>query len=125
MRMMIGVAAFAALGVLPASAFGVSDFRTPKKAAYCGTGHGPGAAQLVCWTPNDGFTVRMSRRGKPKKRYLAANRGYYDYVGQVLGFGETWRSEGFRCTSRRTGLTCRNKRNHGWWLGRFRGYRLL
>jgi hypothetical protein len=121
----LGIAVFAALLVLPAPALGVADFRTPNKAAYCGTGHGPGAAQLVCWTPNDGFTVSMTRRGQPKKKYVEANRGYHDYVGQVLRFGQSWRSDGFRCKSRRTGLTCRNKRDHGWWLGRFRGYRLF
>jgi hypothetical protein len=31
----------------------------------------------------------------------------------------------FRCVSRRTGLTCTNARGHGWWIGRYHGYRLF
>jgi len=33
------------------------------------------------------------------------------------------RGLGFWCTSRRTGLLCWNRVGHGWWLGRYRGYR--
>lgn len=84
----------ALLAGLPTAASGVADFRTPKKAAYCGTSHGPGAIGLICWTPNDGFTVSMTRRGRPTKRYVDANRAYYDYVGRVLRFGQAWTSHG-------------------------------
>jgi hypothetical protein len=120
------VALTAALTLLVAapSAFAVADFRTPDRAAYCGsdqyTGH-----HLICWTPNDGFTVRMTQNGRPSKRYLAANRDYYDLVGRTLRFGQTWRSGNFKCVSTRNGLTCTNRRGHGWWLGRFVGYRLF
>jgi hypothetical protein len=36
----------------------------------------------------------------------------------VLGYGKTWRHDGFTCTSRTTGLTCRNLAGHGFFLSR-------
>lgn len=110
--------------VVPAEAFAVSDFRTPKRAAYCGVVHA-GTTRLVCWTPNDGFAVSMSRYGRPKKRYIHNNRDFHDYVGEILRYGEVWRDRGFRCSSRGSGLRCSNRRGHGWRLGVFVGYRLF
>ena len=42
---------------------------------------------------------------------------------RVLAYGGTWRSRGFTCTSRRTGLTCMNAGGHGLFLSR-ESYRL-
>jgi hypothetical protein len=36
----------------------------------------------------------------------------------VLAYGRTWRSHGFTCTSRTTGLTCTNGHGHGLFLSR-------
>ena len=36
----------------------------------------------------------------------------------VLAYGRTWRSHGFTCTSRVTGLTCTNGHGHGLFLSR-------
>ena len=36
----------------------------------------------------------------------------------VLAYGRSWSFKGFRCRSRRTGLTCRNKSRHGFFLSR-------
>jgi hypothetical protein len=110
--------------VLPASALGVAAFRTPHKAAYCG--FTATAGHLLCWTPNDGFTVDMGGRSHVRKRYISANRGYFDPApARVLRFGQSWRSGPFQCASARSGLTCTNGGRHGWWLGRFRGYRIF
>lgn len=118
--------AFALLVVLPTEASALTEFVTPRRAAYCGTSHAP-PVRLICWTPNDGFTTSMSPRGRASKRYLRENRGYHDPAPQrVLRFGQTMRlGREFRCTSRADGLTCRNLAGHGWWLGRFVGYRLF
>ena len=111
---------------LPATALGVAAFRTPKKAAYCGLTEGEGPSHLLCWTPNDGFTVDMGGRSQVRKRYISANRGYFDPApARVLRFGQSWRTGPFRCASARSGLTCTNDGRHGWWLGRFRGYRIF
>jgi hypothetical protein len=42
----------------------------------------------------------------------------------VLAYGHTWRSHGFSCTSRTSGLTCTNGRGHGLFLSRA-SYRLF
>ena len=56
------------------------------------------------------------------------------FAKRLLRFGQQWSfgpdASGvgpinYRCWSRRTGLTCRNRQGHGWWLGRYRGYRLF
>ena len=36
----------------------------------------------------------------------------------VLAYGRSWRLKGFRCRSRRIGLTCRNQSRHGFFLSR-------
>ena len=38
--------------------------------------------------------------------------------GAVLGYGSTWRAGPFTCTSTRTGVTCRNRAQHGFFLSR-------
>ena len=63
MRSGVLVAATAVVLVGASSASGFVDFRTPGKAAYCYVAAGevnytPNPA-LVCFTPNDGFTVTM------------------------------------------------------------------
>jgi hypothetical protein len=103
----------------------MAEFRTPNGAAYCGRDEYTGN-RLVCWTPNDGFTVRMTARGTARQRYLRANRGFHDrYYGRTLRFGRSVRLGAFMCRNRRSGLTCTNRRRHGWWLGRYVGYRLF
>jgi hypothetical protein len=37
---------------------------------------------------------------------------------RVLGYGKTWSDGGLRCSSAFIGLTCRNKRGHGFFLSR-------
>ena len=97
------------------------QFKTPNGAAYCLARHD----QAYCWTPNDGFTVTMGARDRPTKGYLEFNRGSYPRGYPTLRYGWTWREGRMRCTSRRSGLTCTNASGHGWWLGRYVGYRLF
>jgi hypothetical protein len=120
------IIAAVALGLtVPATATAVADFKTPRGAAYCGISHGEAPFHLICWTPNDGFTVYMGERGRARKMYHRPNRGLHDAVGRTLRFGQRWATVGFYCVSRGTGLTCTNRVGHGWWLGRYRGYRLF
>lgn len=121
---LVAVAVCALLAITAPAAFSYAEFRTPGEAAYCGRGDGADI-RLVCWTPNDGFTVTMGVRAKPRKMYLQGNRGYVQNQARVLRFGRTWRGGSFVCRSRSSGLTCTNRRGHGWWLGRYVGYRLF
>jgi hypothetical protein len=36
----------------------------------------------------------------------------------ILSYGETWRKQGFICVSKPTGLTCKNRKGHGWTLSK-------
>jgi hypothetical protein len=107
-----------------------ADFYTPGVAAACYGGGNDGQFVLHCWTPNDGFSLYLwPRRRAEKPRYDRALRGAWQVArdGYLLHFGSSWtnRSGDFRCWSRRTGLTCKNRVGHGWWLGRYRGYRIF
>jgi hypothetical protein len=112
----------------PAAAVAIY-FGTPDDAAYCGMGpdspHQSSQEYIHCFTPDDGFSVSMGKLSRPQKAYYADYKGQYVHPYKRLGFGQTWRWHGFSCTSRATGLTCTNPGGHGWWLGRFRGYRLF
>ena len=132
----------------------VASFYTPEKAAFCKyvipMGF-PGPTGLECWTPNDGFTVWMRPNGIARKAYVKENRLRYATAYRRLTFAQNWWGsdlnsggasydledryrEGtgsprgtvqFVCKSRRTGLTCTNRAGRGWWLGRFKGYRIF
>jgi hypothetical protein len=118
------LAAVALTLALASDAYAQADatFGTPGDAVYCNY-YGP----LYCWTPNDGFSVYMTSYGRASKRYVKGNRDYVDDFAPILRFGHFWRDGRgrFRCDSRKSGLTCRNARGHGWWLGRYVGYRLF
>ena len=110
------------------------DFRTPSRGAYCdyvprgeiieGGIENP-RVSFLCWTPNDGFVVNTHATGRVSKGYATQRLRAFWPVEQVLDFGERWAMPGIRCVSRRSGLTCRNDAGHGFWLGRFRGYRVF
>jgi hypothetical protein len=105
----------------------------PARAGRFTTGHDAGEATLAtacrvagavltCWTPNDGFTVELPRYGSAfrARSKEAFNRGRQPAYA-AIGFGERWRSGGFSCVSRKSGLTCANADGHGWTLPRYRG----
>ena len=46
------------------------------------------------------------------------------HSGPVLGYGSTWRAGPFACVTARTGVTCRNRAQHGFTLSRA-SYRLF
>jgi hypothetical protein len=137
-------------GVLPKPLFA-----TPDRAAYCYlslTTLDDRGAKLRCWTPNDGFAASIAwRADRAETAYFTTRPQIAHSVGvlkgyapkaPMLSFGERVRIRcrtpadvttcparrgrlTFTCTSAGTGLTCTNTRGHGFWLGRFRGYRLF
>jgi hypothetical protein len=86
------------------------------------------AAQDACQARSGldwhGFTLSSSG----KATLVCAGGAMYD-IGRdtpaytVLAYGRTWSYRGFTCTSRVTGLTCRNADGHGLFLSRA-SYRL-
>jgi len=62
-------------------------------------------------------TWSMRPRGRAIVRYVQANVATET---PTLRYGKTWRWHGITCTSRKSGLTCRNTAGHGWFLSRQR-----
>jgi hypothetical protein len=111
----------------------IVQFHTPSNnigCAYVGSG---GKAQLRCdilssfkpappkprscefdWAG----AVGMNTRGRAA--VLCISDTVFDKRSPTLRYGQTWRRGGFTCTSRSTGLTCRNPSGHGWVLSRQR-----
>ena len=92
----------------PASITGRAVFRCdllsglkPKPARHCD----------VDWTG-----ASMGPRGKAGP--TCAGDTVYDRSAPVLAYGRTWSYGGIVCTSRTSGLTCRNGDKHGFFLSR-------
>jgi hypothetical protein len=60
--------------------------------------------------------VSMGRRSRA--RAICISDTVYSNRAPFLRYGRTWRKGGFTCVSRRTGLTCRNLRRHGFFVSR-------
>jgi len=110
-----------------------------------------GRRRLFCWTPNDGWRVSIEWNGRRDRtgvydtypqivHGLTKLKGYAPRA-RLLGFGDRWRYRcddpgdvrtcagrgvtAFSCASARRGVTCRNAAGHGFWIDRYRGYRLF
>jgi len=120
---------------LPASARTVAyvSFRTPSKNIYCAYSSGLGSpAYLRCDirsglhhpTPGAhhcvegvyGQSIGMTKTGAAQ--VLCISDTTYNPQARVLAYGTSWSRDGFRCTSRSSGLTCTNQRGHGFFLSR-------
>jgi uncharacterized protein DUF6636 len=69
------------------------------------------------WT----FGFQMNRTGRA--RTVCAGDTAVDRRAKVLRYGHKWSAGGFSCTSRRTGLRCRNRSGHGFSLSRAHSFR--
>jgi hypothetical protein len=92
----------------PASITGRAVFRCdlmsglhPRPARHCD----------VDWTG-----ASMAPRGKAGP--TCAGDTVYDRSAPVLAYGKSWFYGGITCASRATGLTCRNRDGHGFFLSR-------
>lgn len=63
------------------------------------------------WT---GLFVKASGKAGP----VCAGDTVYDPDAPVLAYGGKWKRKGIMCRSRRSGLTCTNKLDHGFFLSR-------
>jgi hypothetical protein len=116
---------------LPGSADGAfASFRTPSGNIGCVYSSGP--AYLRC-------DIRSGLKPKPKRPAGCFDLEWGDSLSlartgragivchgdtaidpgaRILGYGKTWTRGPFTCTSRRSGLTCTNAADHGFFLSR-------
>jgi hypothetical protein len=128
-------------------AFKYGYFKTPSGNIQCDYGYGKGPAYVRCGIrsglkpppPSRGpgcdvpNRVVISQTGSASLAGLSACPGEDEgdagpFAGgqpggppvSVIGYGKTWNGGGLSCTSAVTGLTCRNKSGHGFFLSRER-----
>jgi hypothetical protein len=119
------LAMFLAALCVPALAAASTVFRLPGRTLYCEiVQYKP--TSLDCWRSTDGRNIGILPTGRALVNPDTNNRGNHQDRAPVLQFGQTWhRGTTYRCTSRRLGVTCTNGSHHGFWLGRYHGYRLF
>jgi hypothetical protein len=71
----------------------------------------------VDWT----FGFELNRTGRA--RIVCAGDTAVNRHAKVLRYGHKWSVNGFSCTSRRTGLRCKNRSGYGFSLSRAHSYR--
>ena len=77
---------------------------------------------VYCWTPNDGYTLKLAAVGPQRLRGdEASNRGLNPSSYLTLAVGESRSSGGYRCVNSAEALTCTNPSGAGWQLPRYRG----
>jgi hypothetical protein len=129
--MLVAATLWAGAGGADARSSAFVSFRTPSKNIYCL--YDSSSAQLRCDIQSGlhpvpprprtchfdwGGSVNMRRSGPAHVGCVSDS--VHMPNARVLRYGTTWRRGGFRCTSRTTGLTCRNASGHGWFLSRQR-----
>ena len=126
LSLVLAALAFAAAGAASSEAK-TTFFHTPSKQIYCVYHTSPTLLRCDtayqtrfsgtkdCREGDYGQAFGMSPRGRARPLCVSDST----HVGRrVLHYGTTRTFGPFVCTSRRAGLTCANKRNHGWFLSR-------
>ena len=121
MRRLIALAVCASAVAVPSSSQALGKypgFHTPKRAVFCRYAISRPLG-LTCWRPRDGYTVAMHVYGKPITGFQYVNRHAYEDAAPTLPYGKMWGSfQVIGCKSTQNGLTCKNRRGHGWTIGK-------
>ncbi len=114
------------------------DFRLPSNNIFCAyvAQTSPSAKYLRCdimsrikpkpkgkckYEGSRGVSVSMGVTGRAS--FPCSSDTVYNERARKLAYGKTWRKGGFTCKSKETGLRCRNKSAHGFFLSRQHSYR--
>jgi hypothetical protein len=129
---LVAVAALALAA--PAQAF-LTQFRTPTSTIGCVFSSNPklGGTYLRCdilsgLKPKPRRACELDLTGfqmapTGRSSLVCAGDTAVDRRARALRYGSKWSRAGFTCSSRKTGLRCRNLSGHGFFLGRARSYR--
>lgn len=109
------------LAAAPATAVAtLRVFRTPSGAVGCAYYRDPSSAPSVRCDVRGGGDHAWTVRATGRARRTRATDTVLDPRAPVLAYGHTRRFGRIACTSRPTGLTCRNADGHGFTLARER-----
>ena len=97
-----------------------TGFNTPSRNIVCNAGPSRGGYGIACTVFSEADSRgqklwSMQTRGRVSVAYFMSNVAT-EYP--ILRYGRSWTWHGIRCTSRRTGLTCKNLAGHGFVLSR-------
>jgi hypothetical protein len=97
-----------------------TGFNVPSRNIVCNAGPLRGGKLVACTVVSEASARgqklwSMQTRGRVSTGHLMSNAAT-DYP--VLGYGRSWAWHGIRCTSERSGLTCKNQSGHGFVLRR-------
>ncbi|MDQ2983832.1 MAG: hypothetical protein M3R70_07925 [Actinomycetota bacterium] len=140
-RIVVLAAVAAGVLVCGASAAGSSvviSFRTPSGNIGCGYASGLGGPPSLrcdirsglrprparprgCVDLEWGDSFQMNRTGRAG--VTCHGDTVIDPRARVLRYGSSWARDGFKCVSRTTGLRCRNRSGHGFFMSRARSVR--
>jgi hypothetical protein len=125
---LLALVAVTAAAAVPSTAAAVapSSFLTPSHGIGCALQGGtlrcdvraplhPRSHPAAC-DLDFGDSFVLGRHGRA--RWLCHGDTVLDPRARVLRYGQRWRRAGRTCTSRRSGLTCRNGSGHGFRLSR-------
>jgi hypothetical protein len=89
------------------------QFRSPTGRIGCAFESGGGLKPIVrCeWARSNDRAVWLGVRGRAHR--LKISDTVRDPNAKVLHYGKSARFHGIKCTSRRRGMTCRNRSHHG------------
>jgi serine/threonine-protein kinase len=85
-------------------------------ATYCDVS----SSLLYCWTPDDGYTIEIPSDGRAQRLRSdkGVNEGRTPGGYSTVAINDTNARNGFTCTSRVTGLSCRSQAGYGFDLPR-------
>jgi hypothetical protein len=125
-RFLLLAAAALALAAVPAFAKTIHNarFQSPTKAIACGINIKLEGGGITCFAPYlphkmlDGY-VKLNPRGKAK----LGERGDDPWLPSAhhvatLHYGDRWSGAGVHCSMATSGLTCKNRSHHGFFLSR-------
>jgi hypothetical protein len=141
-----GAAVLAAMGIASGSAGAatIGHFKTPTHNITCDYSYGgkdtkpfvvcsiksglkPAPPHRDCHGAGDytDHIIGLQATGRASEPSCAGDPGpaVFEKVARVLRYGQTWSHSGLRCTSAFEGLTCTNRKGHGFFLSRERAPR--
>jgi Family of unknown function (DUF6636) len=95
-------------------------FQTPSGNIVCNSDDESMALACAVLSESTEKGQRIWTLGRTSRSRVAYVWGNIGTDVRVLEYGRTWRGDALTCTSRRTGLMCRNRVGHGFFLSRER-----
>lgn len=116
----------------PAAGAAEFYFKTPSDNIYCGYNNFSGAGEVRCdiksYTPNlnarphgcdldwgDSFSIAG---GGKRGSALCHGDTIISPDARALAYGSSWKRKGITCTIEETGVTCTNRKGHGFFVSR-------